>query len=333
MRPFSSTAVVGVLCFLLALPDMAQQTADRIWSGGTVITMNDAAMRAEAVAERGGRILAVGDAAEIMKLQGPQTQVIDLKGRTMLPGFIDAHGHAMLGGLQALSANLLAPPDGGVKDIAGLQQTLRDWAAANAEVVGQVKLILGFGYDNSQLAEQRHPTRDELDAVSMDVPVVVVHQSAHLVTFNSRALELAGYDSQSVDPPGGVIRRREGGTEPNGVLEETAWMQAAPKLFAAVGARELKVFARAGANLWARYGYTTAQEGRAVPATAAVLKQVADEGGLKIDVVAYSDVLEGRDFVTRNISRSYANRYRVGGAKLTIDGSPQGFTAWRDRPF
>ncbi len=97
--------------------------------------------------------------------------------------------------------------------------------------------------------------------------------------------------------------------------------------------RRRKAFVRAGSELWARFGYTTAQEGRATPGTVAMLRQVADAGGLKIDVVAYPDVLVDRDFIKKNVSPTYANRLRVAGAKLTIDGSPQGFTAWRDRPY
>ncbi len=92
-----------------------------------------------------------------MKLKGPKTEVIDLKGRALLPGFVDAHGHMTGGGLQALSANLLAPPDGNVKDIATLQQTLRDWIAANDAAVKKVNLIVGFGYDNATLAETAPP--------------------------------------------------------------------------------------------------------------------------------------------------------------------------------
>jgi len=164
--------------------------------------MNDAAMRAEAIAEAGGKILAVGSRDEVMKLRGPATQVIDLQGRTLLPGFVDAHGHVMMGGLQALSANLLAPPDGAVMDIAGLQQTLRDWVKANQETVAKVNLIVGFGYDDAQLKELRHPTRDDLDAVSKDVPIIVVHQSGHLSTLNSKALDVVGYTAATKDPPG-----------------------------------------------------------------------------------------------------------------------------------
>jgi predicted amidohydrolase YtcJ len=170
-----------------------------------------------------------------MKLKGPGTQLVDLAGQTLVPGFVDAHGHVMVGGLQALAANLLAPPDGRVLDIASLQQTLRDWAKANAAVVDKAKVIIGFGYDPSQLKEQRHPTREELDAVSADVPILLVHQSSHLAAVNSAALKIMGYDASTKDPAGGVIQRKPGGTEPNGTLEETAFFLGAPKLLGGVG--------------------------------------------------------------------------------------------------
>ena len=311
----------------------AQETADRIWFGGPILTMNDAAMRAEAVAEKDGKILAVGAEADVMAHKGPGTEFIDLAGRAMLPGFVDAHGHVFMGGLQALSANLLAPPDGEVTDIASLQQTLSDWAAANAETVETSRLIVGFGYDNAQLAELRHPTRDDLDAVTSDVPILIIHQSGHLAALNSKALEAVGYDADTEDPAGGVIRRRAGSREPDGVLEETAFFAAIVKLMGNIGAEEGEAFARAGAALWARFGYTTAEEGRSMPGTVQLLRKVADEGGFTIDVVTYADVLVDRDFITANRSDTYRNRFRMAGAKLTIDGSPQGFTAWRDRPY
>jgi len=318
---------------VLAPVASAQEPADRIWFGGTILTMNDAAMRAEAVAETDGRIVAVGDADSVTSHKGPDTEMIDLEGRTMLPGFVDAHGHVFMGGLQALSANLLAPPDGEVSDIASLQQTLRDWSAANAEAVERYDLIIGFGYDNAQLAELRHPTRDDLDAVSRDVPIVIIHQSGHLAALNSKALEVVGYDAATEDPDGGVIRRRAGGREPDGVLEETAFFAAIVRLMGDIGEDGARAFARAGSELWARYGYTTAEEGRSLPSTVAMLQKVADEGGFAIDVVTYVDVLTNRDSILEQQSDSYRNRFRVGGAKLTIDGSPQGFTAWRDRPY
>ena len=326
-------AIAAVLATAVAMPALAQQTAERIWSGGPILTMNDQAMRAEAVAVAGGKILAVGSRDEVMKLKGPATQLIDLKGQTMVPGFVDAHGHIVVGGLQALSANLLAPPDGKVQDIASLQQTLRDWVQTNAAAVEKIKVIVGFGYDNSQLKELRHPTKEELDAVSQDIPVLIVHQSAHLATVNSAMLKAMGYDSTSKDPAGGVIQRKPGTTEPNGTLEETAFFNGAPVVLGRVGSEGLKTFARAGAKLWARFGYTTAQEGRSTPQIVEMLKQVAAEGGFANDVNTYPDVLVDRAYIQANQSNTYVNRFRVAGAKLTIDGSPQGFTAWRDRPY
>ncbi len=326
-------SALALACLVFAMPVCAQQTADRIWSGGPIITMNDKAMRAEAVAERGGRIVAVGRTSDVMKLRGPKTEMVDLKGRTMLPGFVDAHGHMFVGGVQALSANLLAPPDGNVRDIASLQKVVGEWMAANDAAVKKVDLILGFGYDNATLAEHRHPTRDDLDQISKDIPILLWHQSGHIVAVNSKAIEVVGTTADTPDPQGGVIRRRKDSKEPNGVYEETAAMPVLMKLLSRVGPEGAKQFARAGAELWARYGYTTADEGRSIPATVALMRQVADEGGYKIDVATYPDVLADRDFIKQNFSPTYKNRFRVAGAKLTTDGSPQGFTAWRDRPY
>jgi predicted amidohydrolase YtcJ len=246
---------------------------------------------------------------------------------------VDAHGHVVAGGLQSLSANLLSPPDGEVRSIETLQSTLRAWQAANAAAVGKANFILGFGYDDSQLAELRHPTRDELDAISTTIPVLVVHQSGHIGALNSAALAAIGYDASTRDPAGGVIRRRAGSQEPDGVLEESAFFNALPKLLGRAGREGFEAFTRAGADLWARFGYTTAQDGRATAAQYAVMQAVAADTGLPIDVVVYPDVLTDRDFAKGTVSQAYANRLRVGGVKLTIDGSVQGFTAWRDRPY
>ena len=250
----------------------------------------------------------------------------------MLPGFVDSHGHVVFGGLQALSANLLAPPDGDVTDVASLQSALSTWVEDNAEAVDKVKMIIGFGYDNAQLAELRHPTRDELDAVSDDLPVIIVHQSGHIGVANSRALELAGITAASQAPAGGVIQRYENG-EPNGVLEEYAFFAVLVPVLGKLGDEGLLAFARAGSQLRARFGYTTGQDGRSSGGSVEALKKVGAEGNLPIDVVAFPDVLEARDYIGANVSRDYNDRVRVGGCKLTIDGSPQGFTALRDRPY
>ena len=304
--------------------------ADGVYFGGPILTMNDEQPTAEAVAVRAGRIQAIGTLDDLAPFLGSDTRRIDLQGRTLLPGFVDSHGHVQGIGLQASSANLLPPPDGNGRDIVAVQALLRDWQANNTGPLKQTDWIVGFGYDDSQLAEERHPTRDDLDAVSTEQPVLVIHQSGHLGAVNSKALELAGVTADTQDPAGGVFRRREGSSEPNGVLEEYA-------LFALLGVMNAQLtndindaMARAGAELVASFGYTTAQDGRSSPDTIASLRRVAAEDGFAIDIVAYPDILT-IDEVSPSLE--YDGRVRVGGVKLTIDGSPQGKTAWLTEPY
>lgn len=335
MRLNRRTFLMTSTAILVAGTARAQsaETADTIYSGGPILTMTDAAPRADAVAVKDGRILAVGALADVMKLKTDKTRMVNLKGATLLPGFVDPHGHMTGGGLQAMSANLLAPPDGKVTDIAGLQATLKEWAEANKEIVQKAKIIIGFGYDQSQLKELRAPTKEELDAVSTEVPVLCVQQSGHMGALNSKALALAGITADTPNPPGGTIDRKPGSQEPSGVLEEEAWFKVIPKLLGSVGPAGLKTLAQSGSELWASFGYTTAQEGRSSKTIDAVLKEVTSEGKIKIDVVTYPDFTTDRTYIKDNASRTYDKRFRVGGIKLTIDGSPQAFTAWRDRPY
>ena len=328
---FRQIAIASTLLGL-ALPATAQEVADTIYFGGPIVTIDDSAPIAEAVAVKDGKILAVGALADMEPFTGEATASFDLAGRTMLPGFVDSHGHVVMGGLQALSANLLPPPDGPNGSIPEIQNSLREWIAQNQDVVDAVNLIVGFGYDQSQLEELRPPTAQELDEVSADIPIIIVHQSGHFGIANSKALEIAGIGPDTQAPPGGVIVRTDDG-QLTGGLEENAFFGALAKLFAGLGPNAYRTFANAGASLWSRYGYTTGQEGRASPQIVNQLKAVAAAGQLPIDVVAFPDVLIDRQMILDEYSADYTDHFRVGGAKLTIDGSPQGFTALRDRPY
>ncbi|MCP4000536.1 MAG: amidohydrolase, partial [Gammaproteobacteria bacterium] len=116
--------LITVTYLLFAVSVYASDEADVIYYGGSILTMSDNRPQAEAVAVAGGKVLAVGSSQEIMKLQGNETQLYDLNNQTMIPGFVDAHGHVLMIGLQALSANMLPAPDGQVNDIKALQRTL-----------------------------------------------------------------------------------------------------------------------------------------------------------------------------------------------------------------
>ncbi len=325
------TPLFGAL--MLVQPAIGAETADQIWSGGPILTMNDSQPRVEAIAVKDGKIIALGSSKEIGQYKGKKTVMQDLAGRTLLPGFVDAHGHAFMIGLQAMSANLLSAPDGKVTDIDSLQKTLTKWSDEHADTRKSIGMILGFGYDDAQLAGQKHPTRKDLDAVSKDVPVLIVHQSAHIGVMNSKALELAGITAGTPNPDGGVIRREPNSQEPNGVLEEAAFFGALGEQFSKMTAGQVQTLFVEGTELLSRYGYTTGQEGRATPLIVSAMQGAATAGRIPIDVVAYVDVMENRDFIVKSVSQTYTDGFRVGGAKLTIDGSPQGFTAFRDRPY
>ena len=252
----------------------------------------------------------------------------------MLPGFIDPHGHVFNTGVQAVSANLLPRPDGVVNDIAALQAQLTAWATQNKNLVDKYGWIIGFGYDDAQLKEQRHPTRDDLDKVSLDKPIVVIHQSGHIGSMNSKALQIAGVTAQAKDAQGGVIRRKPGSREPDGVLEEAAFFGPFFGLMSKLSPEANQALFAAGVNLYKRFGYTTAQEGRASAGSVAAMSKVAKAGKLDIDVVAYPDISVDAQLIKAPLwSRDYRNHFRIGGAKITLDGSPQGKTAWLSQPY
>jgi predicted amidohydrolase YtcJ len=247
----------------LTVSGIAQgQVADVIYHGGDVVTIDDRMPTAEAVGVKDGRIIAVGEMDEVLKHKGDATSLIDLGGRALLPGFVDGHGHCFGTGLQAASANLLAPPDHTVTDIPGVIAELKKYAAT--ETARKYGIILGFGYDDAQLKEQRHPNRHELDQVSKDVPVYIIHQSSHLGAGNTKALEIAGITAETENPVGGVIRREADGKTPDGVLEETIHYASLMKIMPKMGQAEFDGLAQAGMKLYAANGYTTAQEGRSI---------------------------------------------------------------------
>jgi predicted amidohydrolase YtcJ len=317
--------------FVCSAAEAETATGDRLYSGGAVLTMADASPLAEAVLVRDGRIVAVGKLSDVQAQAKAPVTTVDLAGRALLPGFFDPHAHVVMIGLQALAANLLPPPDGEGNEIAAIQRLLREWVEKDSGALARYHLIVGFGYDDSQLKEERHPTRDDLDAVSKDQPIVIVHQSGHLGVLNSKALEIAGVTFETKDPAGGVFRRQAGGTEPNGVCEEYAFFHVAAKLFSRFDEEAYIAMIKAGAEFCATYGYTTMQEARAMGVTVAMLSKAAQSGLLPIDILVYPDILDAVDAIKP--ARQYNKRLRIGGAKITIDGSPQGRTAWLTKPY
>lgn len=299
-----------------------------VYSGGPILTMEgESPATVEAVAVSDGHILAVGDLASVSKSAGKRAVQVDLKGRTMLPGFIDAHGHLGFVGQNAAMAQLQPPPVGGVASIAQLQDALRSFARQQSAPV-----LVGNGYDDSQLAERRHPTRADLDAVSETVPILVLHVSGHFASMNSAMLKLVGYGAETPDPTGGVIRREGDGKTPNGVIEETA-MYPLVKLLAPPNLEASIAPLVTAAKIYASYGITTGQDGRVMPENWAALEAAAKRDLFPIDVVSLvSFERDWPEAVRARIGKPYTGRLRIAGIKLTLDGSPQGRTAWLKDP-
>lgn len=325
------TAKCAAVLVLLGSGSALAANADTIWFGGPILTVNDTAPTAEAVAVKGGKIVAVGTRTQVFAAEkGAATVAADLKGRTLIPGFFDAHGHFSQVGVQAVSANLLPPPDGPATSIPQIQAIMRDFIATSP-VVRQYNIAIGFDYDDSQLVERRSPTRQELDAISTTIPIILTHQSGHLGAYNSKALALAGITATSPDPSGGVIVREADGKTPNGVLEENAHIAVLIKLFPKFSPAEGMKLVQAAQKIYAANGYTTVQEGRADPGTLALLTGASAAKLFDLDVVAYPDLVMNADNPALRgplMSRSYTDHFRYGGVKLTFDGSPQGKTAW-----
>jgi predicted amidohydrolase YtcJ len=312
-------------------PAQPRDTADVIFFG-SVLTLVEDESEAEALAIKGDRILAVGSRDEIEHHRGGSTKVVDLGRGALLPGFIDAHGHLSQVAAFVDFANVASPPVGPIENIAQLQEALRAQAAETADEAGR-DWIIGRSYDESLLAEGRHPTRDDLDAVSTERPVFIVHVSLHLGVANSRALELAGIDASTPNPKAGVIRRRTGSQEPNGVLEEHA-------AYAVFGVLPKPTHSQSMASLqkalteYSENGFTTLQDGAISLEDWAVLDAADRAGALHQDVIAYPTWMVGDAFLDQTAeTRKDLKRVSFGGIKFVLDGSPQGKTAYLTEPY
>ena len=192
-------------------------TADYVFIGGPVITADKKNSVQTGLAVKGNEILFVGDEADAKKLIGEETKVIDLAGRSLVPGFIDSHLHMGVMGANSLAIDCRSPGVSSIEDIKKL-------IAERAKITPKGQWIRGWGYDHSKLAEKRHPNRWDLDEAAPDHPVMLTRVCAHISANNSKSLEIMGITDESEAPPGGVYMRENGHV--NGVLLEYAHMQA-----------------------------------------------------------------------------------------------------------
>lgn len=335
-RTLLTLAALPFLAFGRGPGDKAKsvkETADKVYINGKIITVDAKNSTAQAVAVKAGKILAVGTVSDINKLKSASTVVVDLGGKTVIPGLIDGHSHFM--SLEwTQTANVAAPPVGPVKTIADIVTELKKYKATKNIPDGE--WIRGFGYDVDQLAEKRHPTKEDLDGAFPNNPVVITHVSGHMSVANSAALKASEIDSTTKDPAGGIIVRKDGSNEPAGLLQEKAQYSVRLKQNKEKPTLEDQLKTLKDQQLfYASQGITTAQDGNTSFESLQLLKQAADRGELLIDIETLPSygiidkVLGNPDFKYGVLN----NHLKLNGFKFMSDGSPQGKTAYFGRPY
>lgn len=308
--------------------------ADSIYYGGDIITMEgDYATYVEAIAVKDGNIMFAGTKDETEKLKGDSTIVYNLEGKTLLPGFLDAHSHYINSLRVANQCKLYAPPSGPGKDVERIISELKKYAEDRKIPKGQ--LIIGYGYDDNVMPNGRLLNRDDLDAAFPDNPVRVDHVSMHGGVLNSLALTYYGISAETVTPPGGIIVRKPGTNEPYGLIMETAFFPVFEKSEPMTKEQEIE-WTKAGQMLYAEAGITTVHEGATHSDQLQVIKRASEANANIIDVVAYPFITEvDNTLKVFPISEwlTYKNHFKIGGVKITMDGSPQGKTAAFTSPY
>lgn len=296
----------------------------KIYSGGTIVTM-EGNKTADAVLVEDGIIRAVGTLEQVQFFSGTSAEAVNLQGKTMLPAFLDPHSH-----ITALASTLSLASLDGAGSFQEIAERLKTYVYKNKLKPGE--WVLGFGYDQNSLYEHRHPTKELLDRVLPGYPVMISHKSGHMGVLSSKALEQLSITARTKNPDGGKIGRMQGSLEPNGYLEETAYTTLKPHQ----PSREQRIKQmEAAQQLYFSYGITTVQDGLTGMSEWKLLKEMADLGKLKADIVCYADYKQTPNLIPEHPEcfREYRNRLKLGGYKIFLDGSPQGRTAWMTQPY
>lgn len=309
----------------------------KIFYNANVVTLEDEKDINEAICIEEGKIKAIGTDEEVLKLKDDKTEVIDLEGRTILPGFIDPHSHFGVQSTVALYSPLYPAPIGDVNSIDKIVEVLKEDLISHKD---NSKFLMAVGYDHEQLKERRHPTRDDLDRVSKDVPIAIAHSSLHVGTFNSKAIEVLGIEEEAKDPEGGVYGRYEGTNKINGYAEELAFQMHLMHAMK-IDSSEVPKIIKEGQLLYAKAGITTVQDGFTGNNEFDLFKFGVGNKLLDLDVHCYPPAMEsirkGNHWIDGEFGikfgQSIGNNVHFSGFKIVLDGSPQARTAWMSKPY
>lgn len=300
----------------------------KLYYGNNIITMKEASDQTEAILVEDGKIKQVGMFDEFKEqMNEPEIEKIDLEDTTIMPGFIDPHGHIAMTGALTETANLRD-----CESFDDIVETLNQYVEDKG--LKDTDVVVGFGYDHNFLKELEHPTKEVLNQVSKSMPIFISHASGHVGCANDAALEMAGIDETTPDAQGGFIGRVEGTNEPNGYLEENSMMELNLQIASKTKVDHSKL-TLLGQELYIQNGITTAQDGATSSDMLQLFSSLAENGLLKIDIVTYPTIADNPEDMWEyaSLTKQYENRLKIGGYKLFLDGSPQGKTAWMTEPY
>ncbi len=324
-------APAAALILAAAGPNAAAQTrADLLLVNGRVLTVDSADRVAQAVGIAGNRIVVVGTTADVERAAAPNARRIDLAGRTVTPGLLDAHDHFSAGGAERLYVLDLSYPN--VKSVRDVASAVRSKAATTPKGTW----IQGRGWDEGKLAERRVITAKDLDAASPDNPVVLTQTTGHYIVVNSAALRLAGITKDTRDPPSGTIDRNPDGT-PTGLLRESAaeivWRLVPPR-----SSTEIEAGIRDFAKAFNAAGMTGLKDPGIASEEWDIYKKVERDGALTVRVFALwsggrsvdeaKQLIAQRAAMTKPYESTGDDHVIAGGVKLYADGSGGARTAW-----
>lgn len=295
---------------------------DTLFYNGKIITMAEEtleeAARPEAVLVSNGLVKKVGSLEEVSRGLSSDVRSVNLQGKCLMPSFIDAHSHIVMNGQMSLTADLSE-----CCSFEDIIDTLKQYAAEHK--ITNREIVVGFGYDHNFLKEQAHPDKRILDKASTDIPIIIIHVSGHLYCANSVALNLAGISQETENPPGGRLGRICGSNEPSGYMEEAGIALLQPVLQERIHI-DAALMMEKMQDVYIRQGITTVQDGASTKESFTILKQMADLGKLKTDVVSYPLInADGTEIFEKNrqMDQKYRNHLKLGGYKIILDGSPQ----------
>ena len=303
-------------------------TYDLVIRGGTVVDGSGLGSYRADVGVIDGKIAAVGPLGT-----DRGTREIDAEGQVVTPGFIDGHSHFINSLTVADQANVYAPPFGPGNTVEGIVSALKKLQSEQHIRPGE--LILAYGYDENALPPDHGLSAADLDPAFPDNPVLVGHVSLHGAVLNSAALKKFKITAETPTPEGGIILRKPGTQEPAGLLMETAFLPIISSLPKPTVEQSLVAIEK-GQRLYAAAGITTAQDGASHLADVEILKRGAAAGKLFIDVVSFPFITDFDAVLERYPVSSFGkfdHGLKLGGIKITADGSPQGRTAFFTTPY